>query len=148
MQNQTYHIFLADDDEDYRQFFMDAFTELPHAVKVTIFGNGVELMNGLLKSDNKLPHMIFLDLFMPLMNGEECLNDIRDEPKFSEIPIVIYSTALDIETAELLRRKVANLYLCKPSSFGQLKTALTQCIRFAEGTGKDAEDMVDFIVQY
>lgn len=85
---------------------------------------------------------------MLLLDGEECLADIRDEPKFSDIPIIIYSTALDLQKAELLREKVANLYLRKPPSFGQLKTALTQCIRFVDKKGKDAKGMVDFNIQY
>jgi len=147
MLKDNYSIFLADDDQDDTQFLIDAFKELPQAVTVTTFDNGVELMDTLWKSD-QLPHMIFLDLFMPMMNGEECLADIRNETKLSKIPVVIYSTMLDMQKAEILHQKGANLYLRKPSSFEALKDALTQCIRYIDEGGNTARGMADFIIQY
>lgn len=67
MKSRPHTIFLADYDEDDQQFLIDAFTELPHAVTVTTFDNGVELMDTLLKLDDELPDMIFLDLFHALI---------------------------------------------------------------------------------
>lgn len=105
-------------------------------------------MDGLLQSKDRLPDLIFVDLIMPLKDGEECLVEIRSRPKFSEVPVVIYSTALDIPKAEKLREEGANLYLRKPSSFDQLKIALTQCIRFVDETANDSRGMADFIIQF
>lgn len=147
MQHNTYTVYLADDDEDDRQFLVDAFIELPQTVTVMTFDNGAELIDTLMKMESPLPEMIFLDLFMPLRNGEECLVDIRAEPKLSDIPVVIYSTLLDLQKAEQLRQKGANMYLRKPSSFDELENTLAQCMRFIDDTGGKPENMMDFIIQ-
>lgn len=116
-------IFLADDDEDDRIFFVDALTEIPQSTEITQFTNGVELMDALY-ADNPLPDVIFLDLKMPMMDGFECLDDIRDVEKLSKIPVIIYSTSFHKKEVDKLKEMGATRYLKKPSSFNQLKTML------------------------
>ena len=48
MEKGYIHIILADDDEDDRLFFTDAFDELKMKTKVQTFNDGVELMNYLM----------------------------------------------------------------------------------------------------
>lgn len=117
------NIFLADDDEDDRIFFLDALKEIPLQSQVTEFSNGVELMD-VLHSKNPLPDVIFLDLNMPLMNGFECLSDIRAVDKFNGIPVIIYSTSFHSHDTKRLQDIGATHYLRKPSSYNQLKTLL------------------------
>ena len=47
MHTDYIHIILADDDEDDRLFFTDAFSELKINTKVHTYNDGVELMNDL-----------------------------------------------------------------------------------------------------
>jgi len=124
----TLIIYLADDDKEDRMLFKDALDEIEN-VTIKDFDNGVTLMDNLLKVD-KLPHVIYLDLNMPLMNGEECLNDIRNEPKLSDIPIIIYSTYADVSITNELQKKGANLYLVKPNSFEKLKCLLAKSLEY------------------
>ena len=75
--NKDYiHIILADDDEDDRMLFKDAFEELKINTKVNTFNDGVELMDYLNAPDAILPHILFLDLNMPFKSGIECLHEI------------------------------------------------------------------------
>jgi CheY-like chemotaxis protein len=37
--------------------------------------------------------MVVLDLLMPVMNGEEMLAAMRDEPAFADLPVVISTSA-------------------------------------------------------
>ena len=122
------NIYLADDDEDDRLLFKEALSNIPLKSNIVEFENGVDLMSELLKCIN-LPDVIFLDLNMPLMNGYDCLNDIRSESKFSNIPIVIYSTSYNQRDIERLKEDGANRYIQKPTSFNQLKTLLYKCLR-------------------
>ena len=69
MEKEYIHIILADDDEDDRLFFTDAFEELKINTKVNTFNDGVELMDYLNKPDADLPNVLFLDLNMPKKNG-------------------------------------------------------------------------------
>lgn len=120
-------IYLADDDTDDRQFFLDALSDIPQDTNITVFENGVDLMADLF-SDAPSPRIIFLDLYMPLMTGFECLADIRNIPEFADIKVVIYSTFLSELEIDKLKEAGADGYLQKPHSFNQLKTVLHKCI--------------------
>ncbi len=147
MNKDQLNIFLADDDDDDRILFCEALDELDTDTKVTTFENGVDLMANLVDREIALPDIIFLDLNMPLMNGEECLNDIKLEPALSEIPIVIYSTSLDPQIAEVLLEKGANLYLQKPKSYTQLKAALQRSMESIHQNMNGPASMKDFIIK-
>ena len=135
------NIFLADDDEDDRELFMDALSELPIETSVKQFENGVDLMAELY-SGNPKPDTIFLDLRMPLMDGFECLTDIRSIPELSEIQIIIYSTSFNQNEVDQLKEAGANLYIKKPNSYNQLKTVLYKSLKpFQNTTSKSSDDL-------
>ena len=128
MQTDYIHIILADDDEDDRLFFTDAFSELKINTKVNTFNDGVELMNYLNSDDAILPQVLFLDLNMPKKNGLECLVEIKSNNKFEDIAIAIYSTSSSEEHIEETFVKGANIYIKKPSDFEMLKKVLSDVV--------------------
>lgn len=128
MQNNYIHIILADDDEDDRLFFTDAFNELGMNTKVNTFNDGVALMDYLNSINAVLPHVLFLDLNMPKKNGIECLNEIKANSKMTDIAIAIYSTSASEEDIEETFVLGANIYIKKPSSFKQLKKVLSEVV--------------------
>ena len=79
MVKEYMHIILADDDEDDRLFFTDAFEELKINTKVRTYNDGAALMDYLNSEDALLPEILFLDLNMPKKNGIECLDEINNE---------------------------------------------------------------------
>lgn len=128
MQNNSTLITLADDDEDDRLFFTDAFEELKINTIVNTVNNGKELLNFLNHPETVLPHIIFLDLNMPILNGIDCLKQIKSNDKFKDIAIAIYSTSSsdqDIEDTFVLG---ANIYIKKPSNFDELKKILSDVV--------------------
>ena len=142
---QPTKIYLADDDSDDREFFSDALSELPIQISLKTFENGVDLMADLF-SDEALPQTIFLDLKMPMMNGFECLQDIKSEKKFEGIIIIIYSTTFDTWEIEKLKNDGANGYLQKPNSFHQLKTVLHKCLDYANGNHNKEDEVSPFLI--
>ena len=139
------NIFLADDDQDDRELFMDALSELPIETSVKQFENGVDLMAELY-SDHPKPDTIFLDLRMPLMDGFECLTDIRNIPELSEIQIIIYSTSYNENEVEQLKESGANLYIKKPNSYNQLKTVLYKSLKPFQNTTSKSNGDLNFMV--
>ena len=100
MDKDYIHIILADDDEDDRMLFTDAFGELRINTKVNTFNDGVELMDYLNAPDSILPNVLFLDLNMPKKNGIECLYEIKKDARFNDIAIAIFSTSSSEEHIE------------------------------------------------
>ena len=128
MEKEYIHIILADDDEDDRLFFTDAFDELKITTKVQTCNDGVELMEYLNKDDSVLPNVLFLDLNMPMKNGIECLHEIKADKRFDDIIIAIYSTSSSEEHIEETFICGANIYIKKPSDFSELKRVLSYVV--------------------
>lgn len=128
MQKEHITIALADDDEDDRLFFKDAFEELKINTVVTTHCDGEELMNFLNHPDTILPNILFLDLNMPKKNGFECLLEIKKVEKFNDIAIAIYSTSSSEEDVENTFVQGANIYIKKPSDFDTLKKILREVV--------------------
>ena len=109
-------------------FFTDAFDELKINTKVSTFNDGVELMNYLNDDASILPNVLFLDLNMPKKNGVECLLEIKQNERFSDIAIAIYSTSSSEEHIEETFVNGANIYIKKPNDFENLKKILSEVV--------------------
>ncbi|CAM4092027.1 MULTISPECIES: response regulator [Flavobacterium] len=128
MQQDYILITLADDDEDDRLFFTDAFDELKINTVVNTFKNGKELLDFLNHPESVLPNIIFLDLNMPILNGIDCLKEIKKNDKFNNIAIAIYSTSSSEQDVENTFVLGANIYIKKPSDFNTLKKVLSDVV--------------------
>lgn len=57
--------------------------------------------------------LVFADINMPVMNGEEMIDKIRDDPAWKELPIVVISTEGSQTRIESLHKKGAQ-FVHKP----------------------------------
>ncbi|MBJ7882108.1 response regulator [Gelidibacter salicanalis] len=128
MQEDYTYVVLADDDEDDRLFFVEAFEELKIQTRVDIYKDGVALMDALNVPDSVLPNILFLDLNMPKKSGLECLIEIKSNNRFKDIAIAIYSTSASEEDIENTFVQGANIYIKKPSDFKILKKILSDVV--------------------
>jgi CheY-like chemotaxis protein len=120
------HIILADDDPDDCFIFSTMSRELDD-VQTTCLNDCTSLLQFLEK--NNPPDLIFLDLNMPILSGQDCLKQIKEHAEWKKVPVVIYSTASRVEIVEECKQLGADLYIVKPSSTNNLKNAITHAIR-------------------
>jgi len=128
MHKKPIYILLADDDEDDRLFFKEAFEEIKLNTSVKTVNDGVELMKHLTQEGARLPHILFLDLNMPRKTGIDCLLEIKRLAHMKDIAIAIYSTSSSEKDIEETFIQGANVYIKKPSDFNALKKILEQVI--------------------
>jgi CheY-like chemotaxis protein len=114
-------IILADDDRDDQFFFKEVFSGINPSVQVEIAEDGVELLHLL---THQVPDIIFLDLNIPVNNGLQCLKEIRNNPAFQHVPVVILSSYSRPNTIKTAYNLGANLFFIKPFKFTDLKAAL------------------------
>lgn len=119
------NVYIADDDRDDIEFFQEALAQVDETASLASGKNGVELMKKLLYPELPIPDIIFLDINMPLMNGLECLKEIKQHLHLKDIPIVMYTTSALSSTIELAYKLGANLLVEKPSEFDALKNMLS-----------------------
>jgi len=113
-------ILMADDDKDDQELFKEAVSKTNIPAEVTTVDNGKELMKNLKDESQPNPDIIFLDINMPLKNGRECLEEIKNDENLKDIPTVIYTTSTDDKDIKDTFKTGANLYLAKPNSFNAL----------------------------
>lgn len=126
--NKQMHLLLADDDEDDRFFFTKVLTESGVSARLTTVKNGEKLMDFLSKNSTQLPDVLFLDLNMPRKNGSECLSEIKRTPKLRGLPVVIYSTSLNEDVADLLYENGAHYYVRK-AEISELRKVMNHILR-------------------
>jgi len=139
-------IFLADDDPDDRELFMDALNDTFINTNLITANDGEQLIK-LLNNSNILPDIIFLDLNMPLKDGFECLDEIKKSSKLKNIPVVILSTSNHSETITKVQNLGASNYISKPPTFEQLKSALRQILVNNWQTKTNPPKKNDFIIE-
>lgn len=97
---RTISILMADDDPDDRLLAKDALEESRLANDLEFVVDGEDLMDYLYRRNNychlvnePLPGLILLDLNMPRKDGREALAEIKAEPAFRRIPVVVLTTS-------------------------------------------------------
>jgi CheY-like chemotaxis protein len=102
-------------------FFKEALQDLAIQATLTTLNDGVELMQLLTTRLDNFPDILFLDLNMPRKTGFQCLAEIKADHKLTHLPIVIFSTSMDMEVVDLLYELGAHFYVRKPPEFSKLK---------------------------
>ena len=113
-------ILLADDDVDDKVIIKDAVEQVSNGNDIIYFSdNGEEVLRILNRNfENKdLPCLIVLDLNMPKMNGTETLRVIKNDDRFKNIPVIIYSTSINPMEREKCIHLGAHSYITKPITY-------------------------------
>jgi two-component system response regulator MtrA len=84
-----------------------------------------------LRSGTPTPHLVILDLMMPVMDGWQFLRERLKEAALAAIPVVVF-TATGALDAPGLRKLGADDVLRKPADAGELLAAVQRCCRHAE----------------
>lgn len=128
MESKSIHILLAEDDQDDCLFFEKALKELSIDATLKIANNGEDLMQLLTNETTKIPDVIFLDINMPRKSGTECLEEIRQNERLKNIPIITISTSNDPQKITRHFKIGANIYIHKPKDFSQLKLVIQHAL--------------------
>ena len=123
-------ILLAEDDEDDRLIFAGALKEADPSINCTTAANGKEVFE-LLEEVKALPNIIFLDINMPLVNGFECLAELKKRKYVAEIPVIMLSTASNNSAFETAHALGAYAFLIKPATHKELVNKLKDIFQIA-----------------
>src|SRR5258706_9788254 len=132
--NISKNIFLVEDDADDQLFFIEALRQIKNTTLYGIASNGREAIYKL-ENHVVLPDLIFMDINMPIMNGLECLTEIKEKPLINRIPVVILSS--DISYAIKVYKLGAKAFIKKPPDVTALRTNLMQMISFDFASGNE-----------
>ena len=127
MKSNTMSIHMCDDDLDDQLLVSDALLEAKLGNPIDFTNNGLELLQYLRREGEfshlqgePLPGLILLDLNMPIMDGREVLNELKRDPVFKAIPVVILTTSKAEEDIAKTYNMGVDSFIIKPVSFDSL----------------------------
>ncbi|MCP2025346.1 CheY-like chemotaxis protein [Flavobacterium sp. HSC-32F16] len=116
-------ILLADDDRDDIEMFCEALEEVNENIICECAANGDQAWR-LLNEMNEKPQLIFLDINMPIANGWECLQLIKNDSRYKDIPVIMISTSSHKNDMDKASQLGSLGYFVKPNDFNDLKYTL------------------------
>lgn len=124
---QYRNILLIDDDEEDQEIFKTAVTHVSEELQCVALTNAREALEKLERKELN-PDVIFLDLNMPIMSGQEFLAEVKKRNDTQHIPVIIFSTSSNPTTIKMTKDMGAIDYIRKPDRFDTLVNILKPII--------------------
>ena len=131
-------VLYADDDPEDRELVVDAFHPYNHHVEVITFPEGKSLLAYLqyLPPHAQGPCLVILDINMPMMNGRETLQQLRQLKRFDSVPVVLFTTSSMPHDREFAHRHNAG-FITKPVEMVELERITEEFISFCNDEIKE-----------
>jgi two-component system response regulator len=130
--NSDKPILLVEDNPSDEELTLRALKKSNILNPVTVVRDGAEALDYLLARGKHaatpppLPHVVFLDLKLPKINGLDVLRAIRSEHRTRLLPVVILSSSNEQSDLMASYELGANSYVRKSVDFGQFLDAARQ----------------------
>src|SRR5262245_27738088 len=121
-------ILLVEDSHDDAQLTLDALRGGRVRNRVHWVEDGDDALSFLRRAGHHAvaprPDLILLDLNLPRKNGFEVLAEIKENPHWRRIPVVIMTTSDDEKTIRSAYDKHANCFVTKPMDIDKFMDAV------------------------
>jgi CheY-like chemotaxis protein len=85
--------------------------------------------DGLRMAATESPDLIFLDLHLPDMSGEDVLRDLSQDGRLRRIPVAVLSAGATVAQVRRLTASGAGAYLTKPLNISEIMQLLDERLR-------------------
>jgi DNA-binding response OmpR family regulator len=129
--NTRKKILIVDDEQINLEFFEVMLSKLGFIVEKA--SDGVEALE---KVKRFYPDLIMLDNIMPRMSGWEVTKTLKNDPKFREIPIIMFSALDDVKDKVEGFALGVDDYITKPYNFSEVLARIRAVLRNRELFGQ------------
>jgi len=109
---------ICDDDSGILEMMAMIIEE--YGFEVFTEANSVNVLKDL---EREKPDLLLLDIWMPILSGDQILKTIKAEPKFSSLPVIMYSAST--EGFAIAQKAGADDYISKPFDMNDLEAKIT-----------------------
>lgn len=135
-------LYYVDDDADDIDMFRYAVSTLQREkginINLHVFGDGNKFINHV-SGDNIAGVPVFLDINMPGKNGFSVLQEIKQQPGLTNMPVIMFSTSNNPDVIRKSKLLGADRYVIKPADFREMNHIIFNVLNidWNKGTGNE-----------
>lgn len=122
------HVLIVEDNEGDILLLKEVLEQKSNIRKISVAKTGQEAIDFVMKAgsfeNEERPDLILLDINLPLKNGHEVLETIKNHKEYRSIPIVMLTTSSSPDDINRSYYRHANLYITKPGDMNAFEEAL------------------------
>ena len=122
-EDQAFKILIIEDNRDMLNYIKSCFNEKLYSIYTSV--NGEE---GIQKAQTIIPDVIVSDVMMPIKDGFEVTQTIRENLATSHIPVILLTAKAALESKLMGLDQGADAYLTKPFSPDELRMRVLKLI--------------------
>ncbi len=130
MHKKRLRILLVEDAEFEAEITKRALASCDFENVMTRVASGEEALGYLRREpgfeDAEMPHLVLLDLNLPMMGGREVLGEIRRDPSLAHLFVIICSASDEPSEVTKAYQATANAYITKPLGLGPLREMMNK----------------------
>jgi CheY-like chemotaxis protein len=124
-------ILLIEDDQDDIELLQGAFSDLGINADFDILMQGHKIISWM--ESSRLPDVIVMDLNLPMMHGREVICRIKENQRFSNIPVMVLTTSSQEKDRSYCLEKGADKFVSKPSTNEGFVELVNTIVALAKG---------------
>jgi two-component system response regulator len=120
-------ILLVDDSKADVELVRRSLSTGPGAPELVVADDGIEalkILRGVNSNKQVRPDLILLDLNLPRKSGHNVLAEIKEDPGFKHIPVVVFTSSSADRDIVSAYGSHANCYMTKPMDIDSFTAAL------------------------
>ena len=130
-------VILIDDDADEIDLMREAIVQFYGPVECFCFNDPEEALKSILTGIANPPDVIFIDINMPKLTGDMCLQVLRKELRLETVVIAMMSTTMEPENTLFLIRKGADFAFKKPYETEGYRQVVSTVLSFDKSSCPD-----------
>lgn len=119
-------VLVVEDEREVRHPLTDTLTDAGYETIEADNGGGA-----LARVEQDSPHVIILDVMMPVTDGIEVLGKLRANPDTEHLPVVLLTAYPALKGEQTAMELGVSHYITKPWSIGTIETAVKVALREA-----------------
>lgn len=129
------HLLIIEDNADVVEYLQALIGE---SYVISVAGNGEE---GIECAISEIPDVIISDVMMPIKDGFEVCDTLKNDERTSHIPIILLTAKVDTEAKMAGLRRGADAYLAKPFNEEELSIRLQNLLEIRQKLKQRYQDL-------